>query len=72
MFHFSEKPSAMPSPGPEAGAVTPGQAVDSSAITSAPGQRSAMMEFISCRNAIASRFSRPPWMLGTHSPALRL
>ncbi len=68
MFHLYEKPS----PPSATGAVTPGHAVDSSAMVIAPGHRWATTTFISFRNATASRFSRPPWMLGTHSPCLRL
>ena len=51
--------------------LTPGQAVDSSAISSAPGQRSLIMLESSCRKLMDSRFSRPPYWLGIHSPSLR-
>ena len=55
--------------GPES--YTIGQAVDSSATVIAPGCRSWIRSFIRLRKAIASRFSFPPWMLGTHSPGFR-
>ena len=49
-----------------------GVAVLSSAITTAPGQRSCTTAFSSWRNCTASRFSRPPYLFGIHSPAFRL
>src|SRR5665647_499730 len=55
MFHFR------PNPRPPASvrAVTPGHAVDSSAIIMIPGVRRYAVALASCRNAMASRFSRP-------------
>ena len=67
MFHFMPKPR----PPRYVGRVTPGQDVDSSAIVRTPGTRLYTVAFISCRNATASRFSRPPYWLGSHSPSLR-
>ena len=55
-----------------AGRVTPPQAVDSSATMIAPGASSRMVSFRFWRNAIASRFSRPPYLFGIHCPSLRL
>ncbi len=56
MFHFIVKPSPPASTGRE----TIGQAVDSSAIVTAPGKRPCTKVFMSRRKSIASRFSRPP------------
>ena len=68
MFHLKPKPS----PPRYVGRETPGHAVDSSAAEMTPGlARVAATSFSSFRNAIASRFSRPPYSFGTHSPALR-
>ena len=67
MFHLKPKPS----PPVSVGRVTPGQAVDSSAAISTPGTAPCETAFSSCRNAIASRSSRPPYAFGIHSPALR-
>jgi hypothetical protein len=60
MFHFIEKPR----PPRYVGRVTSGQAVDSSAMTSAPGWRSWTTLFSSRRKAIASRCSRPAVAVG--------
>jgi hypothetical protein len=69
MFHLKSKPSP-PSP---VDAVTPGHAVDSSAKVTTPCGASApcSVSFSVRRNATDSRFSRPPWTFGTHSPSLR-
>ena len=67
MFHFKSKPS----PPMYVGRETAGQEVDSSAIISAPGWRTCSTSFSRFRNAIASRFSRPPNALGIHSPGAR-
>src|SRR3712207_7253739 len=59
MFHLKVKPS----PPSFAGLVTPGHAVDSSAIVTQPGA-SAWTVSLSClKKSIASRFSRPPCLL---------
>ena len=62
MFHFRLKPS----PPMYGGRVTCGQAVDSSAMVSTPGHSVCTTSFMRCRNEMASRFSRPPYLLGTH------
>ena len=67
MFHLKPKPS----PPRWVGRVTPGQAVDSSAMVTMPGTRRYAVALTSCRNATASRFSRPPYWLGIHSPSSR-
>ena len=67
MFHFWLNPR----PPASAGRVTPPQAVDSSAMVSTPGTSRCTTVFSSWRKAIVSRFSRPPWRLGTHSPSSR-
>ncbi|CFN74607.1 Uncharacterised protein [Bordetella pertussis] len=54
------------------GAVTPGQAVDSSATVMAPGHWTPTAALSSRRKSMASRFSRLPWRLGIHWPAGRL
>ena len=46
-------------------------AVDSSAAMMARGKRVSSCSFSFRRKATASRFSRPPWLLGCHSPSLR-
>ena len=51
-----------------AGCDTPPQAVDSSAIVHAPGASSAFATSNPRKNSMASRFSRPPYGLGSHSP----
>ncbi len=56
MFHFSPNPS----PPVSVGRVTPPHAVDSSAMVTTPGHRRYTVAFISWRNAIAARSSRPP------------
>ena len=66
MFHFIVKPS----PPKYKGRETFGNEVDSSASVMIPGTLCASsLNFF--RNSIASRFSRPPYLLGIHSPALR-
>ena len=67
MFHFRPKPS----PPRCVGRVTPGHAVDSSAIIITPGTLRYAVALTSCRNDTASRFSRPPYLFGVHSPSLR-
>ncbi len=68
MFHFIEKPRP-----PECvGRDTIAQSVDSSAITTAPGQRPCTTAFSSRMNSIASRFWLPPYLFGTKSPWRRL
>ncbi len=67
MFHLKPKPR----PPSEVALVTPGHDVDSSAMVIAPGTRLPTVPFISWRNCTASRFSRPPWTLGAHSPGSR-
>jgi hypothetical protein len=47
-----------------------GQAVLSSAMVTAPGARSRTSRFVPRRKSIASRFSRPPWRFGIHSPSV--
>ena len=54
------------------GRETAGKAVDSSASVTACGRSLPTTSFMRLRKAIASRFSRPPCTLGTHSPAGRL
>ncbi len=67
IFHFMSNPSP-----PSAGAwVTFGHAVDSSAKISASGTAVCTCSFKRRRNAIASRFSRPPNSFGSHSPFSR-
>src|SRR5688572_11614680 len=68
MFHLNEKPT----PPRCTGRDTPGKAVDSSAMVSTPGWLPCATVLNSRRNSSASRFSRPPYLLGSHSPALRL
>ncbi len=68
MFHLNVKPSP-PSP---TGCVTPGHAVDSSAIMMTPGHSVFTAWFTARRNSIASRFSRPPNLLRSHCPGARL
>ena len=68
MFHLNVKPS----PPSLVGRVTPGHAVESSAIVTQPGASSLTTAFISRRKSIASRFSRPPYRFGTHSSCFRL
>ena len=46
--------------------VTPGHAVDSSAIIIAPSFLPRMREFRCLKNQMASRFSLPPYLFGTH------
>ena len=67
MFHL--KPN--PRPARSVGAVTPGKLVDSSAIIAMPGYRLYAVALTSCRKWMASRFSRPPWTFGAHSPSSR-
>ena len=67
MFHLNPKPS----PPRWVGRVTPGHAVDSSAIVTMPGTRLYAVALTSCRNDTASRFSRPPNSFGAHSPSSR-
>ena len=67
MFHLKPKPR----PPACVGRDTAGHAVDSSAIVMAPGWRPYTASFSLRRNAMASRFSLPPWRFGSHSPALR-
>ena len=67
MFHFS----ANPSPPWSVGAVTPAHEVDSSAIMTMPGTRLAVVALTSWSSWTASRFSRPPYLLGIHSPGRR-
>jgi hypothetical protein len=67
VFHFRPKPR----PPRCVGRVTPGHAVDSSAIVTIPGTRLYAVALISWRNEMASRCSRPPYWLGAHSPSLR-
>ncbi len=67
MFHLKPKPR----PPWSVGAVTPGNAVDSSAIMSVPGYCFPTVALTSCRKLIASRFWLPPYWLGSHSPSLR-
>ncbi len=50
---------------------TNGQEVDSSAIIRTPGKSAWTWSFSRRKKAIASRFSRPPYSLGTHSPGPR-
>nr|CRL82796.1 hypothetical protein CPGR_06023 [Mycolicibacter nonchromogenicus] len=64
MFHFIEKPS----PPRLVGLETPGHDVDSSAMVTIPRADLCAVAFISCRNCTASRFSRPPRMLGVQPP----
>src|SRR4029453_6938475 len=56
MFHLRVKPS----PPSDTGAVTLGQAVDSSAMTCTPGCRARTDPLSSRRKEMASSFSRPP------------
>ena len=66
MFHFIVKPS----PFRYVGFDTPGNAVDSSAIVTAPSILCATS--LNVRSSdMASRFSFPPYWFGIHSPALR-
>ena len=44
--------------------------MDSSATVIVPGTRPCVTVFSCCRNATASRFSRPPYWLGIHSPCV--
>ena len=67
MFHLKPKPS----PPTYVGRETPGHAVDSSAAEMTPGSRAWSTSLSSLRKDTASRSSRPPNWLGTHSPALR-
>ena len=67
MFHFRVNPR----PPSDTGAVTFGQAVDSSAMTCTPGWRERTEALSSRRKEMASSFSRPPHRLGTHSPSRR-
>ena len=67
MFHLNPNPS----PPASVGAVTPGQAVDSSATITAPGCRRYTVALSSWRNCTASRFSRPPYMFGSQAPGPR-
>ena len=60
-----------PSPPMLVGRETNGQAVDSSAIIRTPGNSAWTRSLSRRKKAIASRFSRPPYSLGTHSPGLR-
>ncbi len=45
--------------------VTPAKSVDSSAMVTAPGVCSPRMRLVLRRNSMASRFSRPPYSLGS-------
>ena len=67
MFHLKPKPS----PPVEVGRETPGHAVDSSAAMITPGTWPWVTAFSSCRKAIASRSSLPPYSFGIHSPGAR-
>src|SRR5664279_510549 len=67
MFHLRPNPR----PPPLVGCVTPPHDVDSSAIITMPGLRLYAVALASCKNEMASRFSRPPFLFGTHSPSLR-
>ena len=67
MFHLRLKPR----PPMYGGRDTCGHAVDSSAIVRTPGHSVCTTSFMRCRNEIASRFSRPPYWFGTHSPGWR-
>ena len=51
--------------------VTIGHDVDSSANVATSGNSSPMASLSCRRNPMASRFSRPPYALGIHSPADR-
>src|SRR4051812_37865670 len=57
MFHLKPKPS----PPAYVGCVTPGHAVDSSAMITVPGLRRYDVAVVSWRRRTASRFSRPPF-----------
>ena len=67
MFHLRLKPR----PPISAGRETMGQAVDSSAIISTPGSKPKAMALSRRKKSTASRFSRPPWILGVHWPGPR-
>src|SRR5271168_1682454 len=67
MFHFRLKPS----PPRYVGRDTLGHDVDSSAMVKIPGKRPFATSFRRFRKSMASRFSRPPNLLGTHSPCFR-
>src|SRR5277367_6013357 len=67
MFHFMLKPN----PPRYVGRDTLGHDVDSSAMVKIPGYRSNVISFSRLMKSTASRFSRPPNLLGIHSPALR-
>ena len=49
-------------------AITP--QADGSYVVTAPGTCSPRIRFVLRRNSMASRFSRPPYLLGCHSPSL--
>ena len=67
MSHFSPNPS----PPRYVGRDTIGQAVDSSANVCTSGNREYTCSLNRLRKSIASRFSRPPYLFGIHSPSLR-
>ena len=67
MSHLNVKPSPPWAVAP----VTIGHAVDSSATVMVSGNSSPTASLSCLRNAVASRFSRPPKRFGIHSPSLR-
>ncbi len=62
MFHFLPKPR----PPASTGALTPENAVDSSAIMCTPGCTRYTVAFTSRRKSIASRLWLPPCTFGSH------
>src|SRR5674536_371783 len=68
MFHLKPKPS----PPREVGRDTAGQDVDSSATIMTSGWCRYTTSLISLIRSMASRFSRPPKRLVTHSPSCLL
>ena len=68
MFHLKWKPR----PPAQVGRETAGNAVLSSARVMASGRSPPTTSLSRFRKEMASRFSRPPWALGIHSPGLRL
>ena len=67
MFHLKSKPK----PPSDTGFVMPANAVLSSAIIMLPGKYFLTSEFVFCKKSMASRFSFPPNLFGTHSPSRR-
>jgi len=67
MFHLNVKPN----PPRYVGRETIGQAVDSSAMVTAPGTSAWITALASCKKRMAGRFSLPPYSFGIHSPSLR-